>query len=67
MEKNEYAPYVLIIYVLVIIILFSLFGCSRTLYVGAKYSDRCPTNNKSFFYERMGVRPSKQYLKYGGK
>ena len=41
-----------------------MFSSCTTLYVGSKYRS-CPTNNKAFFYNRMGVKPSKQFLKWG--
>ena len=50
-----------ILFLAMIIIIFS--RCSVG-YPGVRYS-RCPTNNKSFFYNRMGVMPSKQFLKWG--
>ena len=65
-KYNNYTPYILIIYIMVVLILLSLFGCSNNLYVGAKYT-QCPTNNKGFWYERMGVKPTKQYMRWGGK
>jgi hypothetical protein len=43
-----------------------MFSSCATLYVGSKYT-QCPTNNKSFFYNRMGVKPSKQFLKWGNQ
>jgi hypothetical protein len=62
MKKYNYMIYVFIFYALIILATILFSGCS-TLYVGSKYT-RCPTNNKSFFYERMGVRPSKQFIKF---
>ena len=47
-------------------LVMAMFSSCRTLYVGSKYSN-CPSNNKSFFYNRMGVKPSKQYLKWGNQ
>ena len=49
-------------YIILISIVF-LTSC-RSLYVGSLYSS-CPTNNKAFFYNRMGVKPSKQYMMWG--
>ena len=43
-----------------------MFSSCATLYVGSKYRS-CPTNDKSFFYNRMGVKPSKQFLKWGNQ
>lgn len=64
MKRNEYTPYILIIYIIIIILTFMIMGCSRTQYVGSKYLS-CPSNDKTFFYKRMGVTPSKQFIKYG--
>ena len=61
MKKNEYAPYALIVYIILIIIYSMLMSCSPNLYVGARYSS-CPTNDKTFFYKRAGVKPTKQFL-----
>ena len=52
--------------ILMLCIAVAMFNSCQTLYVGAKYSN-CPTNNKSFFYNRMGVKPSKQYLRWGNQ
>jgi hypothetical protein len=62
MKKNEAAPYVLAFYILLIIIYFFSCGC-KTLYVGSKYTS-CPSNDKTFWYKRMNVKPTKQYLKF---
>ena len=62
MKKYSYMIYVIIFFV--IITLISLLTSCTTLYVGSRYSN-CPTNNKAFFYNRMGVKPSKQYRKWG--
>jgi hypothetical protein len=61
MKKYNYLVYVFIFYAIIVLITLLLSGCS-TLYVGSRYSS-CPSNNKSFFYDRMGVKPSKQFLK----
>lgn len=61
--KNEYAPYVLIFYIFLISLLLLFSGCS-TLYVGSKYTS-CPSNDKTFWYKRMNVKPSKQFIKFG--
>jgi len=66
LEYNNHTPFVLIIYVLIVLILLSIFGCSTPYYVGNKYT-QCPTNNKGFWYERMGVKPSREYMRWGGK
>ena len=52
--------------ILMLCIVVAMFSSCITPYVGAKYS-RCPTNNKSFFYNRMGVKPSKQFLRWGNQ
>jgi len=53
--------------ILMLCLVMAMFSSCRTLYVGSKYSNMCPTNNKSFFYQRMHVKPSKQYLKWGNQ
>jgi hypothetical protein len=63
MKRNEYTPYVIIAYVLFWAIVMSLFGCTNNLYVGKGYSN-CPTNDKTYFYKRMGVKAPKQYMKW---
>jgi len=63
MKKNEAAPYVLAFYILLIIIYVFSCGC-KTLYVGSRYTN-CPSNNKQFWYDRMGVKPTKQFMKFG--
>jgi len=62
MKKNEYAPYVIVIYIIIVFILFSLFGCN-SYYAGKGYST-CPTNDKTFFYKRMGIKTNKKIIKY---
>jgi len=42
-------------------LLFS--GCSN-LYVGSKYTS-CPSNDKAFWYKKQGVKPTKQFMKFG--
>lgn len=61
--KNEYAPYVLIFYIFLIGLLLLFSGCSN-LYVGSKYTS-CPSNDKAFWYKRQGVKPTKQFMKFG--
>lgn len=66
MKKNDYAIYILIVYLLLIGILL-LASCSvvdRTIgkvFPNKKYV--CPTNDSKFFFRQAGTRPTKQYLK----
>jgi hypothetical protein len=69
MKKHLTTIYVLILYVLFWTIVMSLFGMSLSgcnVYVGKSYS-KCPTNDKTYFYKRMGVKPSKAYMRWGNK
>jgi hypothetical protein len=60
MKKYNYKVYVFIFAIIFLVTTLSS-GCTA-LYVGSRYSV-CPSNNKSFFYERVGLRPSNQFLK----
>jgi hypothetical protein len=64
-NRNTIYNTLIVILFFVIITIVSIFLAScATPYVGTKYR-KCPTNDKTFFYKRMGVRPTKQFLKYG--
>ena len=50
--------------ILMLCVIAILFSSCRTQYAGGRWGG-CPTNDKSFFYKRAGVTPSKQFLKWG--
>jgi hypothetical protein len=66
MKKNEYAPYILIFYIILIAILL-FTSCVAVEHTVSKIfpskSAVCPSNDSRFFFRQAGVKPTKQYLR----
>ena len=66
MKKNEYAPYILIFYIILIgILLFT--SCVAVEHTVSKIfpskSAVCPSNDSRYFFRHAGAKPTKQYLR----